>query len=178
MKFYALILSTALVLFSCTSTVTDSISTQDNLYDNSSKGISLQFPATWTLALNQTIQQYHVDLVAKAPENAMFTPNVNIIYEIHSGTTDWSQILATAHSQLQTMYTDLSNYSDSLLTSNGVQYAEISYTTSLNGYSLKVRQDLVLNRGRDITITYTDLSTRFDGNSDFLSIHASLIITP
>jgi hypothetical protein len=77
---------------------------------------------------------------------------------------------------LQTQVADLGNYTDTVLSVNGISYAELSFTTTSQGNLLKIQQDLLLNKGKEISLTYTDFASRFDQNADFIAIHASMTL--
>ncbi len=68
----------------------------------------------------------------------------------------------------------MADYEDTVLTVDGKSYADFSYTTTYGGNRLKTRQNLLLNRGTEITVTYTDLAARWQANTEFVSIHASM----
>ncbi len=168
----------SLFLFNCVDNSIDSRSIQNNKYTNSAIGLSLQFPSNWQLKLDQKYGTVNVDLVALGPASQNFSPNVNIIIEPHTGSAviDWRSTLDSEKVQLQSQILDLGNYSDTILTLDGNTYGEMSYTTTSQGYPLKIKQALILNKNQEITITYTDLSSRFDQNLDFPSIEASMDI--
>lgn len=148
----------------------------DGKYDNKTIGLSLQFPSGWVLATDQKIESQTVDLMAtSAPVNGI-TPNVSVIFSGHSGTSEMDQILPQLRTQLQNAFPDLGNYSDTSFLEGDSPVARLKYTATVKGNSLKFMQVLIINRSKDIVVTYTDAAGHFDGNQDFGAVDASMEI--
>ena len=157
--------------------VPDPRSILNNKYDNKTIGLSLQFPSGWILKTDQQIGTQKADLVAvSAPVNGI-TPNVNVIFSTHTGTTDLYVILPQVRNQLVAAFPDFANYSDTIyVAGNGAPVGKIKYTATSNGMQLKFLQVYIINKSKDIIITYTDGSGNFDLNTDIPSIDASMNI--
>jgi hypothetical protein len=90
---------------------------------------------------------------------------------------DMATLLPQIRNQLVSAFPDLADYSDTLyLAANGAPVGKIKYTATTNGLHLKFMQAIIINRGRDIIVTYTDGSAHFDQNTDLVSIDASMNI--
>jgi len=159
------------------SDVPDPRSILNNKYDNKTIGLSLQFPSGWVLKTDQLVGTTRVDLLAvSVPVNGI-TPNVNVIFSAHAGTTDLYVILPQIRNQLVAAFPDFANYSDTVyVAGNGAPVGKIKYTGTSNGLHLKFMQVIIINRSKDIIITYTDGSGNFDLNTDITSIDASMNI--
>jgi hypothetical protein len=168
----------SIFLFGCTTDSSDPRSIKNNKYDNSAIGLTIQFPTNWQLKLDQKYGSLNIDLVALGPPISGFSPNVSNIIQNHTGsaTVNWSLVLDSAKAQLQAQIPDLGSFTDTVLTLDGSTYAEMSYTTTSQGNLLKIKQDLLLNRNKEITLTYTDFASRFDQNTDFVSIQSNMTI--
>jgi hypothetical protein len=173
-----ILITGTLLLTSCVSSdySTDNRSIANNKYANAEIGLSLQFPASWELKLDQIYGSDTVDLVALAPPIQDFSAYVLVQIEANLGNTDLAAILDTVGMELQARIPDLGQYQSGLKDLNGKQYAEISYTTTSRGNLRKYKQDFFINRGKDIWITYVDFASRFDQNTDFVSISNSMTI--
>ncbi len=170
-----LFLASILLLTHCSTESDDPRSIQGNKYSNPAIGLSLQFPADWQLTLDEKFGAVSLDLVARGPAVSNFSPNVTVIIEKHDGSAvDWNQLLSAIQSQLQAQIPDLGNYTDTVLSKGGFDYAEIGYTTLSQGNLLKGRQSFLLKKGKQVTVTYTDMASRFDQSADLQSIYASL----
>jgi len=171
-------LTGVLLLTACVATdySTGNRSIANNKYDNAEIGIALQFPASWELKLDQIYGSDTVDLVALAPPVEDFSAYTLVQIEANRGTTDLAAILDTVGLELAARIPDLGQYQSGLKDLNGKQYGEISYTTTSRGNLLKYKQDFFINRGKDIWITYVDFASRFDQNTDFVSIGNSMTI--
>jgi len=145
-------------------------------YDNKTIGLSLQFPTGWVLATDQKIGDQTADLVATSVPTNGLAPNVSVLVSGHSGSSEFSQILPQIRTQLRSAFPDLGNYSDTSFLAEGAPLARVKYTATVNGNSFKFMQILIINRSKDITITYTDAADRFDANQDIPSIDASMRI--
>jgi hypothetical protein len=152
----------------------DSRSIAGNKYDNPAVGLSLQFPTTWLLQLDHAINGQTVDLFATGPAVAGMTPNVNIGIKAYTGAIDWNQLFPAIHDALQAQFPSLADFQDTVIDLDGVQFGEMKFTMAPNGAPLKLMQDLIFTKGKEIIITYTDGASRFDGNTDLQSIRASM----
>ncbi len=176
MKKITMALLFSLAIFNCTTDSTDPRTIIKNKYDNTAIGLSLQFPNTYELLLDQKIGQTTIDLVARTLNKPAFRQNVTILIDSHTGTNDFNQILPVLKSQLQSQLSDLGNYKDTIKSMNGHEYAEVSYTATSQGHFLKLKQDLIINKNKDIVVTYTDLASAFDQNIEFVGIDSSMVI--
>ena len=175
MKRFPGLIAATLLLAACVSDDnSDNRSIANNKYVNPAIGVSMQFPANWQLKLDYVYGSITFDMVALAPPIQNFSPNVSVQIGMHTGTTDMAAILDTVGLQLKSQIADLGQYQSAVKELNGKKYGEISYTTTSAGNLLKFKQDLIMNMGKDITITYTDFASRFDQNSDFVSVSQSL----
>lgn len=165
-----------LILSACTTDDPSPRSITNNHYVNSATGIALQFPTGWQVQPDYKFGSLTYDVVGLGPAADGFTPNVIVYNEAHNGPTDWNQILPAAHQALQAQFADLGSYHDTLIDLGGKTYAEITYTSSSGGHLLREREDLIMNRGLDVTVSYTDYASRFDANADFAAIKASMEI--
>jgi len=172
------LLTGTLLLASCVSSdySSDNRTIANNKYSNAEIGLTLQFPAAWQIKLDQVYGSDTLDIVALAPSAQDFSANVNVQFDAHSGTTDMAAILDTIGVQLRDHVPDLGQYQSGLKDLDGKQYGEVSYTTTYLGHLLKYRQDFIINKGKDISVTYTDLASRFDQNTDFVGISQSMTI--
>jgi len=146
----------------------------NNKYYNADIGVTLQFPESWELKLDQIYGSDTVDLVALAPTVQDFSAYTLVHIEAKRGNTDLAAILDTVGLELAARIPDLGQYQAGLKDLDGKQYAEISYTTTSRGNLLKYKQDFMIKNGKDIWISYVDFASRFDQNTDFVSISNSM----
>ena len=173
----ALILFLPLFFSSCmTETPSESRSISGNKYTNSDISLSMQFPANWNLKLDQKFGAIDINLVALGVAVSNFSPNVTVILNPHTGSNDWNKIQETVAVQIKAGIKDAGQYISAIKTRNNKNYLEISYTTTNSGTLLKIKQELLLHNNIDVTVTYTDLASRFDQNQEFVAIDSSMSI--
>ncbi len=152
----------------------DSRSITNNLYRHNGIGVSIQLPASWEILLDQKFGEVKADMVGMAPVGSGITPNVNLIYRHHTGSSDMPSILAELKPQLEAAYADMKNYRDTLYQINGVRVAELFYTTASQGRLLAFNQILSVHRDNFVAITLTDDAERVGVNADLVQIKAGI----
>lgn len=171
------LVAVSLWLFACnTSDVPDPRSIGNGKYDNKAIGLSLKFPSGWAFATDQKVGNATADLVATGLPVNNFMPNVNVIFSDHKGSDDLSSALPELKAQLISAFPDLAGYSDTAFLQNGKPVAKIKYNATVQGNLLKYLQVLIINKGKDIVVTYTDKADHFESNADLKSIDASMSI--
>lgn len=150
---------------------------QGGAYSNSALGLKMDFPGTWTIETDKVFGNIKTDIVALAPPVNSFSPNVNVIYEAHSGPTAMAEVLPMLKAQLQAQIADLSGYQESILSIGGKEVGQIEYETTMNRIRFHFLVLLFVNRGNDISITFTDRAENFGTNAEFQTVKASIQIT-
>lgn len=87
-------------------------------------------------------------------------------------------VLSMVAGQLQAGVADLSAYQQAILTVDGKEVGKVEYESTSNGVKMRFRLLLFMNKGKDVTLTFTDKAERFSANADFQSITASMSISP
>jgi hypothetical protein len=174
-KIFAII-STMLIVSCSSDDEENPRSISNNKYINTSIGVSLQFPTTWTLKVDQMHGKTLMELVAVGTPVDGYSPNISVVIESHSGSSNLNEVLPAFKAVLLSSAPDLADYSESIKEFNGKQYGDISYTASNGGTKYKLGQLLIINKDKDITVTLIDVATRFDANTEFMGIKSSLEI--
>jgi len=166
-----------LLLSSCVTAdySSDNRTIANNKYSNAEIGLTLQFPASWEAKLDQIYGSDTVELVALAPPEQNYSAEVYVQIEARKG-TDLAAILDTVALEVKADIPDLGQYHSDIKDLDGKEYGEISYTTTSRGNLLKYKQDLIIRSGKHIWVSYVDLASRFDQNTDFTSISQSMTI--
>lgn len=151
---------------------------QAGAYANSALGLQMTFPAHWTIETDEVFGDVKADIVALAPPVNSFSANVSVIYEGHSGPTAMAEVLPMLRAQMQAQFADLSGYQETILSIDGKEVGQIEYETSMNGHRFRFLVLLFVNRGKDISITFTDKADTFAGNGEFPVVKASIRIQP
>ncbi len=184
-KFTSTLLSTiafsftafSLLLSACnTSDVPDPRSIGNGKYDNKNIGLSLKFPSGWIFATDKKIDNTTADLVATGLPVNNYVPTVSVIFNDHKGSDDIADKIPEIKAKLILAYPDLKSLSDTTFLQNGKPVAKIKYNATVEGSLLRNMQVLIVNKGKDIVVTYTDKADHFESNADFKSIDASMSI--
>lgn len=152
------------------------IKVDGNIYTNTLNGVTLRFPDSWSLKTDQKSGKLLLDIIALGPAVDGRMPKVNILTWNHSGTFDWGVFLHTVQQERRAEVKDFGDYVEAMKELNRISYAEIAFTGTFDETRIKFNQYFILNKGRMTCVTFGDLAARFDTNTDFPSIKASLSI--
>jgi len=158
----------------CTESDLDPRSIKNGAYSNSAFGLSMTFPPVWQFRTDQKYGDVVPDLVAIGPPIANFSPNVNIIAGAHSSSADWATELPQIKTQILAQITDATAWQDTVVVIDGHDLARIEYESTQAGFLLHYRQYLLVNRGKQIVVTFSDRAAHFPANEDFPGIVASM----
>ncbi len=86
------------------------------------------------------------------------------------------EIISAIHSKLAQKILDLSGYRDSIYSMNGKEIGEFEYESSNNGILLHYLQIVFLNKGKDVSVSFTDRADDFPLNQEIKAIKSSITV--
>jgi hypothetical protein len=174
--FMALAAFASLALTACGTDAENPRTVSGGAYSNTDIGLEITFPSAWQILTDQKFGAVSADVAAYGPAVGIFSPNVNVIFASHSGTTVLSEMLASIKPQLQARFADMSAYHDTVYVIGGSQVGELQYESSVNGNLMHFMQLIYVKNNLDVVCTFTDTAPDFPVNADIKSIKASINI--
>lgn len=147
-------------------------------YISNESKMTLTVPNNWNLSIDTIINGYSVKVCATKKINSFFQPNLTIIWNAHSGSTEMNEILNQLEALIKQAFIGTVIISKQIVLINGKQCGELVFDFTMNGYTIREKQIYAINNNLDIVLTFADIQSNYVYSSpDFDSIQSSIRFT-
>jgi uncharacterized protein YcfL len=132
------------------------------LYENADKGISVQYPDSWTMQDN--VQGAVAAFLSPVEDDKdRFQDNVNIAtQDLQGQDINIEQYTELTKQQIPTIITDATIISSESVTVNGSEMQKLVYTGTQGDFKLKWHQIFTIKDGQAYILTYTSEENKYD----------------
>lgn len=152
----------------------DQPSITNQTYTNPNIGLTVSFPADWTMQMNVPVNGYDALLMAEKNIQVNIPPNVTILIEKLDSKPPMDVLLSGVEDLLPDMLENVEIIETSVTEINGYECGEITYTFTEGTNHIKQQQFYIFNKMFIIIMNFsTDKENYSSYQSDFAKIQNS-----
>jgi len=147
-----------------------------NTYTDRDLGYSFSLPSGWQNYVDYTIQSVKVDVITAAAPVLGFSANVIAMRSLKQAGQSLQARLIQEVSDLHAQFPAAIVIDSGVGTRSGGEVARIVFTRDNNGANIKQKLLLFERKTTVVGLTFTDLTSGFDGNAGFLLVDSTLLL--